>query len=262
MAVEAAGFDGVYIGGSTLATDLGLPDIGLVSLTEACQRGGAIADATGLATLIDVDTGFGEPINAARTIHELERQGLAGCHLEDQVNPKRCGHLANKALVDTGDMVLKLKAACAARRDPNFLIIARTDSRAVEGFEAAVERAEAYKAAGADMIFPEALADRDEFDRFRQAVSGPLLANMTEFGKSELLNASELEAMGYAIVIYPVTTHRLAMRAVEDGLRSILQHGHPGPPRRCHADPRTALRADSLRRLRALRRRRGGPLTS
>ena len=181
---------------------------------------------TSLPTIIDIDTGFGEAINVARTILELEGRGLAGAHIEDQVNPKRCGHLDDKGIVALEEMATKIRAAVAARRDPNFLIIARTDSRAVEGMAAAVTRGRAYHAAGADMVFPEAMADRDEFAHFRAEVPGPmLLANMTEFGKSELLDARVLEDCGYDIVLYPVTAQRLAMGAVEEGLRSIVERG-------------------------------------
>ncbi len=226
MAVEQAGFDGVYVGSSTLSTELGFPDVGLITQTEAAERGGQIARVTALPTIIDIDTGFGEAINVARTIMELELRGLAGCHIEDQVNPKRCGHLDDKGIVPLDEMVTKIRAAVAARRDPNFLIIARTDSRAVEGMDSALARGRAYHEAGADMVFPEAMADRDEFAGYRAQVPGPMLmANMTEFGKSELLEASVLQDCGYDIVLYPVTAQRLAMGAVEEGLRSIRERG-------------------------------------
>ena len=188
-------------------------------------RGGAIARTSDLPSIIDMDTGFGEAINAARTIMEMETAGLSGGHLEDQVLPKRCGHLDNKSLVDPGTMVNKIKAAVKARRDPNFIIIARTDARSVEGFEPAVERAKAYLDAGADVIFPEALSGLREFARFKEQVQAPLLANMTEFGKSELLSAGQLQELGYNIVIYPVTSLRLALKAVDDGLRVIHEQG-------------------------------------
>ena len=225
MLIEQLGFEGVYISGSVLSNDLGYPDIGLTTASEVGQRGRMIARASKLPTLIDIDTGFGEPLNAARTVLEFEELGLAGVHLEDQINPKRCGHLDNKALVDTRAMVLKLKAACSARRDSNFLIMARTDARASEGLEKSIDRAKAYEDAGADAIFPEALQDEKEFAAFRKAISVPLLANMTEFGKSKLLSTEALEDLGYNLVIYPVTTLRLAMKAVEDGLRQIARDG-------------------------------------
>jgi methylisocitrate lyase len=208
-----------------MSTELGFPDIGLVTQTEAAAAGAAVARVTALPTLIDVDTGYGEAVNVARTVRVMEEAGLAGCHLEDQVNPKRCGHLDDKQIVPVEEMTAKLRAAVAARRDPDFLIVARTDARAVEGMEAAIRRGRAYREAGADMLFPEALADAQGFAAYRKAVDGPLLANMTEFGKSELLPAATLQTLGYAIVLYPVTAQRLAMGAVEEGLRSILERG-------------------------------------
>jgi methylisocitrate lyase len=223
--IEDIGFDGVYISGAVLSNDLGYPDIGLTTLTEVSQRGRQIARVTNLPSIIDIDTGFGEPMNVVRTIAELHELGLAGCHLEDQVNPKRCGHLDNKGLVDRAEMVRKVKAAADAKRDPNFLLIARTDARASEGLEKAIDRAKAYVDAGADMIFPEALENEKEFEAFRKAVSAPLLANMTEFGKSKLLPVSTLESLGFNLVIYPVTSLRLAMKAVEDAFRSLKQEG-------------------------------------
>ncbi|AVM00071.1 methylisocitrate lyase [Gordonia iterans] len=223
--VADAGFEGVYVSGAALSADLGLPDIGLTTLTEVAARGGAIARATDLPTLIDADTGFGEPMSAARTVAVLEDAGLAGCHLEDQVNPKRCGHLDGKEVVGVREMVRRLGAAVSARRDENFVICARTDARGVEGLDAAISRAKDYVAAGADLIFTEALADLDEFKRFRDEVDAPLLANMTEFGKSDLFTADEFRAIGYNVVIYPVTTLRLAMGAVESGLRKIAADG-------------------------------------
>ncbi|MEV6346476.1 methylisocitrate lyase [Actinoplanes sp. NPDC051851] len=223
--VQQTGFEGVYVSGGALSAAAGLPDIGLTTLPEVAGWAADIAASTDLPTLVDADTGFGEPLNAARTIQRLEDAGVAGCHLEDQVNPKRCGHLDGKALVSPDDMIRKLRAAVEARRDPNFLIMARTDARGVEGFDAAVERAKAYVDAGADAIFPEALADETEFAAFRAAVGVPLLANMTEFGKGPSLSADRLRDLGYNLVIYPVTTLRLAMGAVEAGLRRIVADG-------------------------------------
>ncbi|AEF35081.1 methylisocitrate lyase [Mycolicibacter sinensis] len=219
--IAEIGFEGVYVSGAALSADLGLPDIGLTTLTEVAGRGAQIASATDLPTLIDADTGFGEPMNAARTVTVLEDSGLAGCHLEDQVNPKRCGHLDGKAVVPASEMVKRLRAAVAARRDPDFVICARTDAAGIEGLSAAIDRAKAYADAGADLIFTEALSGQADFERFRAAVDVPLLANMTEFGKSELLTAAQLTDLGYNAVIYPVTTLRLAMFAVEVGLREI-----------------------------------------
>jgi methylisocitrate lyase len=223
--VAEIGFEGIYVSGAVLSADLGLPDIGLTTLTEVTERGGQIAAVTDLPTLIDADTGFGEPMSAARTVTLLEDAGLAGCHLEDQVNPKRCGHLDGKAVVATADMVKRLRAAVAARRDPDFVICARTDAAGIEGIDAAIERARAYADAGADLIFTEALTGPTDFEKFRAAVDVPLLANMTEFGKSELLTTSQLSDLGYNVVIYPVTTLRLAMFAVEGGLREIAAKG-------------------------------------
>ncbi|WP_069163906.1 methylisocitrate lyase [Nocardia altamirensis] len=223
--VQELGFEGVYVSGAVVSAELALPDIGLTTLTEVSARGQQIAGVTDLPVLIDADTGFGEPMNAARTITVLEDAGLAGCHIEDQVNPKRCGHLDGKAVVPVADMVRRLRAAVSARRDPNFVICARTDARGIEGLDAAVDRAKAYADAGADLIFTEALADAAEFAKFRAAVDVPLLANMTEFGKSALLSAAELDELGYNAVIYPVTTLRLAMFAVEHGLREIATSG-------------------------------------
>jgi len=225
MLIERQGFEGVYISGAVLANDLGLPDVGLTTLSEVSQRGRTIARATALPAIIDADTGFGEPMNAARTVQELEELGLCGCHLEDQQNPKRCGHLDGKTLVPVNDMVKKIRAAATARRDMNFVIIARTDARAEEGLDGAIQRAKSYVDAGADMIFAEALADEGEFAKFKKAVDAPLLANMTEFGKSKLLTAKQLTDAGVNVVIYPVTSLRLAMKAVEDGLATIKKEG-------------------------------------
>lgn len=223
--VQETGFDGVYVSGAALSADLALPDIGLTTLTEVAERGGAIAQATDLPALIDADTGFGEPLNAARTTRVLEQAGLAGLHLEDQVNPKRCGHLDHKSVVSVAEMTGRLRAAVDARTDPDFVICARTDARTVEGLRASIDRAKAYVDAGADMIFAEALADESEFEAFRAGVDVPLLANMTEFGKSRLLDVTTLERLGVNVVIYPVTTLRLAMGAVEAGLRTIATEG-------------------------------------
>lgn len=223
--VAELGFDGVYVSGAVLSADIGLPDIGLTTLTEVAGRGAQIAAATDLPTFIDADTGFGEPMSAARTITVLEDAGLAGAHLEDQVNPKRCGHLDGKAVVPVEEMLKRIRAAVAARRDPNFVICARTDAAGIEGIPAAIDRAKAYADAGADLIFTEALHTPADFAQFRAAVDTPLLANMTEFGKSELLTAGQLSDLGYNVVIYPVTTLRLAMFAVEQGLREIASTG-------------------------------------
>ena len=221
LLIEEIGFEGIYISGAVLANELGLPDVGLTTLSEVAARGHAMARVTNLPTIIDVDTGFGEPIHVARTVTMMEDMGICGCHLEDQLNPKRCGHLDHKQLVEPEVMMRKVKAAVDARRDTNFVVIARTDARAEEGVEGAIARAQRYVDMGADMIFPEALQNEAEFDQFRKAMAVPLLANMTEFSKSPLLTTSRLEELGYNVVIYPVTSLRLAMKAVEDGLRAI-----------------------------------------
>lgn len=225
MMIERKGFDGVYISGAVLSADLGLPDIGLTTLTEVAGRGHQIARVTELPALIDIDTGFGEPMSAARTVQMMEDMGLAGCHIEDQENPKRCGHLDNKSVLPASDVVKKIKAAANAKRDANFVLMARTDAAASEGLEKAIDRAKAYVDAGADAIFPEAMRDEKDFEAMRKAVSVPLLANMTEFGKSRLLSAKELENLGYNIVIYPVTTLRIAMGAIDRGLDTIKAEG-------------------------------------
>ena len=223
--IEEKGFEGVYISGAVLSADLGLPDIGLTTLTEVAQRGGQIARVTDLPTLIDADTGFGEPMNVARTVQILEDAGVSGLHLEDQVNPKRCGHLDGKAVVDEQTALKRIRAAVEARRDPDFLIMARTDIRGIDGLEAAKDRAKALVDAGADAIFPEAMADLTEFEAIRAAVDVPVLANMTEFGKSELFTTQQLADVGVNIVIFPVSLLRLAMGAAERGLDTILGEG-------------------------------------
>ena len=225
LLIERLGFEGVYVSGAVVAADLGLPDIGLTTLSEVTNRAEQVARVTSLPTLVDADTGFGEPMNVARTIQLLEDAGLAGCHIEDQVNPKRCGHLDGKSIVERSEMVRKVKAASSGRRDDSFVICARTDARANEGLNSMIERAKSYVDAGADMIFPEALQDAREFEAVRRAIDVPILANMTEFGKSPLLSATELTSLGVNLVIYPVTLLRLAMKSAEDGLRTLLSEG-------------------------------------
>ncbi|GAA1352205.1 methylisocitrate lyase [Falsarthrobacter nasiphocae] len=223
--IEEKGFDGVYVSGAVLANDLGLPDVGLTTLTEVAARAGQIARMTNLPALVDADTGFGEPMNVARTIQELEHAGLSGCHIEDQFNPKRCGHLDGKNMVDLETATKRIRAAAEARIDENFLIMARTDLRAVEGLAAAIDRAKALVDAGADAIFPEALRSLEEFEAVCTAVDVPVLANMTEFGKSELFTRDQLAAAGVAVVIYPVTLLRSAMGAAERVLEDIRDNG-------------------------------------
>ena len=221
--ISEIGFDGVYISGAVLSNDLGIPDIGLTTLDYVSNRSEQITKVTDLPTIVDADTGFG---NCSKTIETLEKKGLAGCHLEDQVAEKRCGHLDNKELVSKEEMVQKIKDSVKARKDKNFLIIARTDANSVEGLEKTIDRIKAYEDAGADMIFPEAMKDEKEFEKVRKISKTFLLDNMTEFGKSKLLTKSELESLGYNLVIYPVTSQRLAMKNVEDGLKSIFEKGH------------------------------------
>ena len=221
--IAKIGFNGVYISGGVMANDLGLPDIGLTTLDQISYRANQIARVTDLPTIVDADTGFGD---CSKTIQTLEDKGLAGCHIEDQIAEKRCGHLDNKELITKEKMVNKIKKSVKARKDKNFLIIVRTDANTVEGINKTLERIKAYEDAGADMIFPEAMKDEKEFEQVRKISKVFLLANMTEFGKSKLLNKSELENLGYNLVIYPVTTQRLAMQNVEIGLESIFKNGH------------------------------------
>ena len=221
--IAEIGFDGVYVSGGVMSNDLGLPDIGLTSLDQVSYRSGQIARVTDLPTIVDIDTGFG---NCKNTIEVFEAKGLAGCHLEDQVPEKRCGHLDNKELISIEEMVKKIEECVKSRKDKNFLIIARTDANTVEGLDKTINRIKAYEGAGADMIFPEALKDEHEFEKVRKNSKGYLLANMTEFGKSKLLDKKQLENLGYNLVIYPVTTQRLAMKSVEEGLKSIFKDGH------------------------------------
>ncbi|WP_440708884.1 methylisocitrate lyase [Herbiconiux sp. YIM B11900] len=223
--IEEKGFEGVYISGAVIAADLGFPDIGLTTLTEVASRGGQIARMTNLPTLIDADTGFGEPMNVARTVQTLEDAGVSGLHIEDQVNPKRCGHLDGKAVVDADTAVKRIRAAVDARRDPNLLIMARTDIRGAEGLGAAVDRVKQLVDAGADAVFPEAMASLEEFETIRAATDVPLLANMTEFGKSELFTNQQLADVGMNLVIYPVSLLRIAMGAAERGLDALAAEG-------------------------------------
>jgi methylisocitrate lyase len=224
------GFEGVYISGAVMANELGLPDIGLTTLSEVAQRGAQISRTTDLPTLIDGDTGFGEPMNVARTVQLLEDAGVSGVHLEDQVNPKRCGHLDGKDVVDEKTAVNRIRAAVQARRDPDFVIMARTDIRGVDGpgvggLRAALDRAKALQDAGADAIFAEAMADLSEFEAMREAVDVPILANMTEFGKSDLFTVQQLQDVGVNMVIFPVSLQRIAMGAIERGLDALAATG-------------------------------------
>ncbi|SMQ75148.1 methylisocitrate lyase [Plantibacter sp. VKM Ac-1784] len=223
--IEQKGFDGVYISGAVLSADLGLPDIGLTTLTEVAGRAKQIARMTELPAIVDADTGFGEPMNVARTVQEIEDAGLAGLHIEDQVNPKRCGHLDGKQVVDTSTALGRIRAAVDARRDPNLLIMARTDIAAVDGLDAAIDRAKQLVDAGADAIFPEAMRSLEEFAAVRDAVDVPILANMTEFGKSELFTSQQLADVGVNIVIWPVSLLRIAMGAAGRALDTLNDEG-------------------------------------
>lgn len=223
--IQRAGFKGVYISGAGLNNGAGFPDIGLLTLTEFATMAAYIARATDLPCVCDADTGFGEAVNVSRCVKEIERAGLAGLHIEDQVFPKRCGHLSGKQLIPVEQMVRKIKTAVLSREDRNFLIIARTDARSVENFDRAVERAHAYAKAGADLIFPEALRNKTEFAHFASKVRTPLLANMTEFGVSPLLSSKELFKMGYKVVIYPMGAFRTMMKACEGFYSALYQAG-------------------------------------
>jgi methylisocitrate lyase len=224
--VERSGFDAVYVSGAGLANSTaGLPDVGLLTLNEVAMLAGFIARSVKIPAIVDADTGFGGAENIGRTVYELERAGLAGCHLEDQEFPKRCGHLAGKRLVEEEEMAEKIRAAIAAKRDPDFLVIARTDSRALENFDGAVKRANAYVAAGADAIFPEALQTKEEFLDFAHEVKVPLLANMTEFGKSPLLSVQEFDDLGYRMVIFPQSAFRISMKTTDEFFRALKKSG-------------------------------------
>lgn len=224
--VERAGFDAVYISGAGMANSTaGVPDVGLLGMTEVVRLAGYIAQAVKIPAIVDADTGFGGEENVARTIRELEAAGLAGCHIEDQEFPKRCGHLAGKVIVDLAEMSAKIAAAAQARRDKDFVIIARTDALGVEDFKSAVNRAQKYLEAGADGIFPEALQTREEFADFAKEVKAPLLANMTEFGKSPLMSIKELVDLGYRMVIFPQSAFRVSMKATGEFFAALKKAG-------------------------------------
>jgi methylisocitrate lyase len=221
--IEEIGYDGVYVSGAVMSNDLGYPDIGLTTLSEVSYRAAQIARITNLPTICDADTGFK---SQKKTVQAFEEAGIVAIHVEDQIDQKRCGHLDNKELINKEKMVQKIKEAIEARKDKKFKIIARTDANSVEGLDKMIERAKAYEDAGADIVFPEALRDEKEFEKVRKNLKVYLLANMTEFGKTRLLSYKLLEDIGYNIIIYPVTTQRLAMKSVEDGLKDIFTHGH------------------------------------
>jgi len=221
--IEEIGYDAVYVSGGVMSNDLGYPDIGLTTLKDVSNRANQIARVTNLPTIVDVDTGFK---SCKETIQTFEEFGITGIHIEDQVSQKRCGHLDNKELISKDEMINKIKECVSSKKDKNFKIIARSDAKSVEGIDKMIDRCKSYVDAGAEIIFPEALHDEKEFEKVRKSLNCYLLANMTEFGKSKLLNYKELENIGYNIVIYPVTTQRLAMKNVEDGLRAIFDDGH------------------------------------
>jgi methylisocitrate lyase len=221
--IEEIGYDAVYVSGGVMANDLGFPDIGLTTLQDVSTRSYLISRVTNLPTIVDIDTGFK---SCKETIETFEEFGVAAVHLEDQIEQKRCGHLDNKELISKERMIKKIKECVSARKDKNFKIIARSDANSVEGIDSMIDRCKAYVDAGAEVIFPEALKDEKEFELVRKSLDCYLLANMTEFGKSKLLNYKQLQDLGYNIVIYPVSTQRLAMKNVEDGLRAIFADGH------------------------------------
>jgi methylisocitrate lyase len=224
--IEEMGFPAMYLSGAAFSAGvLALPDIGLFTLTELAQQVQWLTARVSVPVIVDADTGFGDTVNVERTVIELERAGAAAIQLEDQELPKRCGHLSGKTLVSTEAMCAKLQAAAAARADAATVILARTDARGVENFDAAVARAKRYVAAGADWVFPEALATPEEFAAFAKAIDVPLVANMTEFGKSPLLDFDELADMGYRVVLYPVTLLRVAMKAIESTLTLLAADG-------------------------------------
>ncbi|MDA9709629.1 methylisocitrate lyase [Candidatus Pelagibacter sp.] len=221
--IEEIGYDAVYVSGGVMSNDLGYPDIGLTTLKDVSNRSNQIARVTNLPTIVDIDTGFK---SCKDTIETFENFGISAVHIEDQIERKRCGHLENKKLISKERMVQKIKDCVKAKKDKNFKIIARSDAKSVEGIDKMIERCKSYIDAGAEIIFPEALKDEKEFEKVRKSLSSYLLANMTEFGKSKLLSFRELENLGYNIVLYPVTSQRLAMKNVEDGLRAIFTDGH------------------------------------
>ena len=221
--IEEIGYDGVYVSGGVMSNDLGYPDIGLTTLNDVSKRSEQIARVTNLPTVVDIDTGFK---SCEETIETFENYGITSVHIEDQVERKRCGHLDNKELISSEHMTKKIKECVSSKKDKNFKIIARSDAKNVEGLDKMIDRCKSYIDAGAEIVFPEALKDESEFEKVRKSLDCYLLANMTEFGKSKLLNFKELENLGYNIVIYPVTTQRLAMKNVEDGLRAIFNDGH------------------------------------
>ena len=251
LLAQRAGFRAIYLSGAGVANaSFGLPDLGVTSLNDVCEDVRRISAATDLPLLVDADTGWGAAFNIARTASELIRAGAAGMHLEDQVQAKRCGHRPGKALVPANEMVDRLKAAVDGRHDESFVLMARTDAHAVEGQGAAIERAQRYVEAGADMIFAEALATLDEYRQFTQAVRVPVLANITEFGKTPLFSVQELASVGVGLVLYPLSAFRAMSKAAEAVYGAIRGAGTQRSRDRSHADARRAVRRTRLSRVR------------
>jgi len=224
--IEKAGFEAIYISGAGLANGVAaMPDIGLLTMNEVQTQAGYIVNAVNIPCIVDGDTGFGEVVNVVRMVKGFENMGAAGVHIEDQELPKKCGHLSGKILVSPRTMAEKIASAVEARKDPDFQIIARTDARGVEGIKKAIERANIYLDAGADIIFPEALESKEEFIAFKKEVNAPLLANMTEFGKTPLISVNQFEEMGYSIVIFPLTAFRVMLKTVQDTLKKLKTEG-------------------------------------
>ena len=225
LQAQRAGFNSLYLSGSGVAGSMGLPDLSVTTLTEVADSVRRIVQVSKLPLIVDADTGFGEAINVTRTVRVLESAGASAIHIEDQVLPKKCGHLAGKVLVDPGEMILKIRAAVDARKNDDFVIIARTDARSVTGLNDAIERAKEYIENGANMIFTEALESKEEFAKFAREVKAPLLANMTEFGKSPLLTVGELRQIGYKAVIFPLTAFRASLLTTEAVFSFIAKNG-------------------------------------
>jgi methylisocitrate lyase len=226
VSAAKAGAQALYLTGAGLTNGtLGVPDIALATLTEFAQQAAYVTSVSPVPVLSDADTGFGESLNVMRTVIEMERAGLAGIHLEDQVSPKRCGHLDGKSVIEPGQMGSKIRAAVDSKRDPSFIICARTDARGVEGLDAAIERAKAYVGAGADAVFPEGLQSEQEFETFRSGVSGPLLANMTEFGKTPIIPVCRFKDLGYQMVIFPMTAFRIMLKGLDDCYSELVDTG-------------------------------------
>jgi len=226
LLAERAGFRAIYLSGAGVANaSFGLPDLGITSLNDVCEDVRRITSASDLPLLVDADTGWGAAFNIARTVADLVRSGAAGCHLEDQVQAKRCGHRPGKALVTAGEMVDRIKAAVDGRTDPQFVVMARTDAHAVEGQQAAIDRAARYVEAGADMIFAEALTTLEEYWQFTGAVKVPVLANITEFGKTPLFTVADLAGAGVQLVLYPLSAFRAMARAAEMVYGTLRREG-------------------------------------